>query len=150
MLAPGSPQSIHNLLSGHTIHTHTVEVTERTVLELPRLTKENQVADVINEKCSDKLNWFVIYLRSSLLEQLHSRISLQEVLHSATCFNFSHLLINVQMCCSYCNYMDVFTALTDLFFSLCSALAPSCLHKSKTNPPSASSSLLICLPALRP
>ena len=34
--------------------------------------------------------------------------------------------------------------------SLCSALVPSCLHKSKTNPPSASSSLLICLPALRP
>lgn len=45
--------------------------------------------------------------------------------------------------------MDDFSALTDLF-PLCSAVALSCLHKSKTNPPSAGSSLLICLPALRP
>lgn len=36
------------------------------------------------------------------------------------------------------------------FTVLCSLLAPSHRHESKTNPPSGSSSLLICLPALHP
>ena len=161
VLAAGLLLSMQNPLSGHTTHTHThthtrchtlkAVFTKQTVLQLPRLTKGNEVAVFINEKCSVKSSRFVMYpemLFVGTTPQPNNSIKCLSLCYTLPLQSLSST--NVRRWLSQCKLCGRRLSFDRLVFSPSSAPAPSRLHKSKTNPPSASSSLLICLPALRP